>query len=180
MGGCEALGKARGHPLARGGLQGNGLHKQGGDHHPLQAAFDGNPKRVVVFITQVLSYVDLYGQFYLTQWSMVVAITAVMTGEAADWVADLHSDHAHELTDVGLFLEGLGARFEDDTRTQVAEGELVTLKLRGRPAKDYIKEFRRLASRVRAWPECLLVHHFHLGLDHESNKPASTGAYLLG
>lgn len=82
-------------------------------------------------------------------------------------MADLHSDQAQELMDVSLFLEGLRARFEDDTRVQVAEGELIALKQRGRPAKKFVKEFKRLAGWVRAWPEHMLVHQFHLGLDRE-------------
>lgn len=52
---------------------------------------------------------------------MVVAITTVLTGEAADWVADLHSDHARELVDVGLFLDALRQWFEDDTWIQLVE-----------------------------------------------------------
>lgn len=134
---------------------------------PLQATFDGSPDWVAIFLNQVISYMDLYGHFYPSQWAMVVAITTVLMGEAADWVADLHSDHAHDLTDVGLFLEGLRAQFEDDSRTQQAEGELVTLNQRGRPAKDYVKEFWMIAGRLRAWPEHMLVHQFHLGLDRD-------------
>lgn len=80
---------------------------------------------------------------------------------------DLHADHARELMDVGLLLEGLRTHFEDETTAQVAEGELVASKQRGTPAKDYVKEYRRLASRVHTWPERMLVHHFHLGLDRE-------------
>lgn len=98
--------------------------------------FDGNPDQVALFLSQVLSYINLYGRLYPTQWSMVVAITTTLTGEVADWVADLHTDHAQELTDVGLFLEGLRSRFEDDTRMQVAEGELVALKQQSHPAKE--------------------------------------------
>lgn len=84
---------------------------------------------------------DLYGRFYPSQWVMVMAVTAVLTREVADWVASLHSDHAQELVNVGLFLEALRERFEDESRAQLAEGELVALKQRGRPAKDYVWEF---------------------------------------
>lgn len=66
---------------------------------------------------------------------MVIAITAVLMGEATYWVADLHSNHARELTDVGLFLEALWVRFEDESWAQVAEGEFVALRKRGRLAK---------------------------------------------
>lgn len=118
-------------------------------------------------LSQVISHFDLYGQFYPSQWSMVIAVITVLTGEVADWVADLHSEHARELTNVGMFLESLRGRFEDETRTLAAEGQIVTMKQRGRPAKEYIKEFKKAAGRLWAWPEQLLVHHFHLGLDRE-------------
>lgn len=134
---------------------------------PLQATFDGSPDRLAIFLCQVISYVDLYGHLYPSQWAIVVAITTGLRGEAADWAADLHSDHARELVDVGLFLEGLRARFEDESRVQQAEGELVSLRQRGRPAKEYVRDFRSLAGRLRGWPERMLVHQFHLGLDRE-------------
>lgn len=35
---------------------------------PLQATFDGSPDRVAIFLNQVISYVDLYGCFYLSPW----------------------------------------------------------------------------------------------------------------
>lgn len=82
-------------------------------------------------------------------------------------MADLHSDHGPKLTDVRLFLESLGAQFEDQTRTQVSEGGLMALKQRGRPAKEYVNDFRQLAGWLCAWPEQMLVHQFHLGLDRD-------------
>lgn len=72
-----------------------------------------------------------------------------------------------ELANVGLFLEALRRPFEDSSRMQVAEGELMALKQWGRPARDYVKEFCTLAGRLRAWPERLLVHQFRSGLDRE-------------
>lgn len=124
------------------GMVPRGFQKCGGPSL-LQVTFNGRADQVAIFISQVLSYLDLYGHFYPSQWSMVVAITTILTGEAADWVADLHSDHAQELTDVGMFLEGLRAHFKDDTRTQQAEGELVSLKQRGHPAKTMLRTSRR-------------------------------------
>lgn len=61
---------------------------------------------------------DLYGQFYPSQWAMVVAI---MTGEAANWVVNLHSDHVQELTNISIFLVALRTHFEDKSRTQLSE-----------------------------------------------------------
>lgn len=47
-------------------------------------------------------------------------------------MADLHSDHAWELTNIGMFLERLRRRFEDESSVKLAEGEIVVLKQRGR------------------------------------------------
>lgn len=108
---------------------------------PIQASFDRDSGKVALFLSQVISHMDLYGHVYPSQWSMVVAVMGVLTREAANWVTDLHSDHAQELTDLGLFLEVLRVRFEDDIQVQITEGELVALRQRGCPAKDYVKEF---------------------------------------
>lgn len=134
---------------------------------PIQASFDGDSGKVALFLSQVISHMDLYSPVYPSQWSMVIAVTGVLTREVATWVADLHSDHARELTDLGLFLEALRARFEDDTQVQIAKGELLVLRQRGRPAKEYEKDFQALAGKLRTWPEKLLVHWFHTGLDKD-------------
>lgn len=84
----------------------------------LQAAFNGNPDHVALFLSQVISHFNAYGHFYPSQWARVVAVTTVLTGEAADWVASLHNRHARELADLGLFLQSLRRWFKDDACTQ--------------------------------------------------------------
>lgn len=100
---------------------------------------------------------------------MVVAVD--MEGEASEWVSDLYSDHAAELGDMGLFLSTLQKRFEDNTRAQQAEGDLLKVKQRGRPILKYIKEFRWLVGKVRGWPERLVVYHLKVGLIGLCGKP---------
>ncbi|KAK9409369.1 RTL1: Retrotransposon-like 1 [Crotalus adamanteus] len=78
---------------------------------------------------------------------MVVAVTAVLQDEAAEWVANLHNDHARNLADVGLFLEALRSQFKDVSHVQQAEGELLALKHQGRFVAKYVWEFRWVASR---------------------------------
>lgn len=99
----------------------------------------------LAFLQPSISHLDLYAWFYPTQWTMVVAVLAVLEGEAAEWVANLHSEHARELANVGLFLETLRALFEDGSQAQQAEGELLSLK-RGRLAKEYVHEFGWVAG----------------------------------
>lgn len=74
---------------------------------PLKATFDGDPECLALFLSQVISHLNHYGHLYLSQWVMVVAVMAVLEGEAAKWVATLYNLHAYELVDIGLFLEAL-------------------------------------------------------------------------
>lgn len=59
-------------------------------------------------------------------------------------------------------------------RVQQAEGVLLTNRQRGRPVVEYIREFRRLAGKVRGWPEKLLVHQFKTGLDRTLRQACVT------
>lgn len=104
----------------------------GGD---MAATQNGDPASPTsLFLSQAISHLDQYAQLYPSQWAMVVAITAVLEDEAAEWVADLHNEHTRELANVGLFLKALRVWFEDGSRAQWAEGYLLALKQRGRPA----------------------------------------------
>lgn len=104
----------------------------------LQATFDGNTDHLALFLSQVISHLDNYACLYPSQWAMVGAVIALLESEATEWVADLHSDHARELADAGLFLEALRSRFKDVSWVQCTEGELLALKQRGWPAADYV------------------------------------------
>ncbi|KAK9400308.1 hypothetical protein NXF25_013327 [Crotalus adamanteus] len=75
-----------------------------------------------------------------------------------------------ELADIGLFLDALKTRFEDPTRLQRAEAQLVGLRQRGRPVQEYIREFQKVAGRLRSWPHRLLVHYFRTGLDTDLHR----------
>lgn len=60
-----------------------------------------------MFLSQAISHLATW--LYPSQWVMVVTVMAVLEGKAAEWVADLHTEHARELADIGLFLEALRA-----------------------------------------------------------------------
>lgn len=45
--------------------------------------------------------------------------------------------------------------------------EIRDLKQKGKLAKEYVLEFRRVASKLRHWPERLLVYFFKENLDWE-------------
>ncbi|KAK9411283.1 Retrotransposon-derived protein PEG10 [Crotalus adamanteus] len=56
-------------------------------------------------------------------------------------------------------------------RDQLVWGKtLVGLRQRGRPAKEYIREFQKIAGRLRSWTDRLLVHHFRTGLDTDIRR----------
>lgn len=77
----------------------------------MQTSFDGSPDRLALFLGQVIDHLDKYGHLYNSQWAMIMAVAAVMEGEAADWVTDLYSNHAGELGDIGLFLSAITAGY---------------------------------------------------------------------
>ncbi|XP_039213407.1 uncharacterized protein LOC120314410 [Crotalus tigris] len=134
----------------------------------LPITFDGDPDRLAMFISHVVSHLDRYGHLYPSQWAMVVGVTAGLQGEAVAWAADLYSDHARVLSNVGSFLEALHHRFEDSSRVQRAKSELLSLRQGGRPVAEYVRDFRRLAGRLTlSWPDRSLIHHFRAGLDQE-------------
>ncbi|KAG8132986.1 hypothetical protein E2320_010816 [Naja naja] len=107
---------------------------------PLQASSDGNPNCVALFLSQAISHLDQYTQFYPLQWTIAVAVTAVLEREAAECMANLHSEYARELVNVIWFDKG--------TRIQWAEGELLLLKRRGQSAVEYVREFCRVAGKL--------------------------------
>lgn len=74
-------------------------------------------------------------------------------GEAADWIAELHEEEAPDL------------RFNNVAQQLEAETQIKALKQAGRPAKELKWEFRRLAGKLRDWPERLMVHTFKEALD---------------
>lgn len=51
---------------------------------PLRATFNGNPDRLALFLSQVISHLDRYTRLYLSQWAMVVEVMAVLEGEVAE------------------------------------------------------------------------------------------------
>lgn len=113
----------------------------------------------------MIYHLDRFGSVYASQWAMVMAVTTALQGEAAMWVANLYSDRTRELGDVGLFLEALRVRLEDVTRVQRAEAEIVGLQQNGRPATEYVREFREVAGKLGSWPERMLIHHLQNSLD---------------
>lgn len=95
------------------------------------------------------------------------AVAANLDVEATEWVASLHDEDSPELGNAEVFLEELWARFQDETRAQWAEVEIRGLKQRDWSVKEYVREFRRVAGKLRYWPERLLVYHFKKGFDKE-------------
>lgn len=94
-------------------------------------------------------------------------MTVNLEGEAAEWVEQLHNKDVPELGNIDTFLQELRTRFKDDPETLQAEVEICMHKKRGRPAKEYVREFRRVAGKLQQWPECLLIYYFKEGLDRE-------------
>lgn len=72
-----------------------------------------------------------------------------------------------ELGNTDIFLQELRTRFKDESQALQAEMEICDLKQKGKLAKEYVQEFRRVASKLRHWSERLLVYFFKESLDWE-------------
>lgn len=65
----------------------------------------------------------------------------------AEWVTQLHDD-SPELGNIDTFLKELRARFEDESQAQQAEAEIHKIRQKGHPAKEYVKEVRRVVGKL--------------------------------
>ncbi|KAG8148169.1 hypothetical protein E2320_022436 [Naja naja] len=91
--------------------------------------------------------------------------TAAEPGLGQPWSPDLEADDGREL---GIYpAAGHWLVFEDEAQAQEVESEIKTIKQRGRPSKEYVREFHRIDGKLRHWPKRLLVHFFKEGFDKE-------------
>ncbi|ETE63207.1 hypothetical protein L345_11033, partial [Ophiophagus hannah] len=117
------------------------------------------------------AHIDHYGAKYQLDQDMITAIADnVREGKAAGWIAELHDEGAPELEDVDEFVRSLRARFEDPANPEKAEAEIKGLRQHGRPPKELVWEFRRVARRLQGWPKRLFVYYFKEALDLELRK----------
>lgn len=84
----------------------------------------------------------------------------ILEGEAAEWIATLHDERAPDLTVPDAYLYELRAQFSNPMQTQQVETELCKVKHWNRPLAEYIREFRKIAGRLRHWPERFLTQYF--------------------
>lgn len=61
----------------------------------------------------------------------------------------------------------LRARFKDESKALRAEIKIYSLKQRGYPAKQYIREFWKIAGRIRQQSEQSLIHYSKEELDRD-------------
>ncbi|ETE59976.1 hypothetical protein L345_14287, partial [Ophiophagus hannah] len=123
-----------------------------------KAAFDRDPDKLAFFLNRVWAHIDEYVSDYPSDQSMIQAITKKFKREAAEWMNQLHNKDVPELGNVdSCFLQELRDRFKDESQAQESEAEIKEMKQRGCPAKEYIREFRRVAGKLQHWPEHLLI-----------------------
>lgn len=133
---------------------------------PFEATFDGDLEKLTFFLNQVHSHVNHNVDAYPDPAAMVDVIAANLEGEASEWLNSLHNEQAPELWNLNLFIWGLRTRFENEPIALQAEKDIHEVKQAGRPVKEYVREFRRVAGLIERWPERSLVHHFKNGLDN--------------
>uniref|UniRef100_A0ACB8G3T1 Uncharacterized protein n=1 Tax=Sphaerodactylus townsendi TaxID=933632 RepID=A0ACB8G3T1_9SAUR len=83
-----------------------------------------------------------------------------LRGEAANWLVGLVEEDVPEIHNLEQFLLAVHCRFEDPLAEEKARAALQRLRQGNRSVSDFVAEFRRLASRLRGWPEMVLVQLF--------------------
>lgn len=119
----------------------------------LRATFDGNPEKLAFFLKQVWTHLDQHGGEYTEVKAQVDVVIIILEGEAAEWMTTLHDEGAPDLSDPDAFLCELRAQFSNPMQTQQVEIEVCKVKHWSRPLAKYIREFRKIAGRLRHWPE---------------------------
>lgn len=66
---------------------------------------------------------------------------------------ELHNEEASELEEADEFVQLMWVHFDNLAHRIEAKSQIVALKQIGRPPKELIMEFRRLAEKLRDWPE---------------------------
>lgn len=99
-------------------------------------------------LNQVWVHIDHYGDAYANNQEIIQAITENLDGEAVERVTQLHNEDTPELGNIDDFLQKLRSRFEDEAQSQEAEAEIKAIKQRGCPAKEYVREFCRIARKL--------------------------------
>uniref|UniRef100_A0ACB8F0H3 Uncharacterized protein n=1 Tax=Sphaerodactylus townsendi TaxID=933632 RepID=A0ACB8F0H3_9SAUR len=87
----------------------------------------------------------------------VFEIGTQLRGEAANWLIGLVEEDAPEIHDLEWFLVALRRRFEEPLAEEKARMALQRLRQGDCVVSDFVAEFCRLASRLRGWPEMVLV-----------------------
>lgn len=95
---------------------------------PLDVMFRAEPGCLGFFLTQVLNYMEEYGQDIPTDWARICIVQAALDGIAADWVVDLHDSDNPELLNFNQFMVSLRRRFEDPLADQKDWEWIKTLK----------------------------------------------------
>ncbi|KAK9391861.1 Retrotransposon-derived protein PEG10 [Crotalus adamanteus] len=133
---------------------------------PLEVKFKGEPTCLGFFLTQVLSYMEEYGQDIPSEKARIRIVQSALDGPAADWVVNLHDSNAPELSNFNRFMSSLRRRFEDPLADRKAHERIKTMRQGKRPVAEYTQEFRAIASKLN-WPEDILLSHFKDGLNYD-------------
>lgn len=84
---------------------------------PFRVKFDGHPKMLAYFLTQVWNYLEQYGALHPDKLSHVGAATSNLEGDAVQCLVSLYDEGSPELMDVNALMQELQYRFEDSTET---------------------------------------------------------------
>lgn len=96
----------------------------------------------------------------LTTRTRVDVVVVKLKEKVAEWVTILHGEGAPELADPDTFLGGLRDQFGDPAQIQWVTVKVQKIKQGSIPVTECIRDFRRIAGRLRHCPEQLLTQYF--------------------
>ncbi|XP_060546169.1 cysteine-rich protein 2 isoform X1 [Pantherophis guttatus] len=134
---------------------------------PVPGKFDGNPKTLGFFLTQVWNHMQDWGEDYETDAAKVRSVANALEGVAAEWMVVLHNNNSLLLRNYNQFMRALRRRFEDHLAERKARLRMKSIQQGRRPVAEYIQEFRELAPYMTGWSEMALLESFKDGLNDE-------------
>src|SRR5690242_20351058 len=131
---------------------------------PSPEKFDGNPKGVRSFLSQVVLNFALYPSQYTTDMQKISYIGSLLKGRAADWLTPLIETNDPVLLTYAGFLNAFKTAFEDTNREAKAVEKIMSINQGNRPLHEYITEFKQVAHDLK-WNEEALIPMFRAGLN---------------
>ncbi len=133
---------------------------------PIPDKFDGNPKNLRRFATQIREYIRCTDYKQAPHRTRSGFIGSLLTGTAQIWFQNLADSDNPILYDSDSFLSLLVRSFEDRNFTLRQNNLLPTVTQGKRSVRSYAVDFQNIAQHT-SFDQCYFTHQFYRGLNPE-------------